>query len=172
MGTYEDITASGFNIADILDSFNQASKDKGEKANKFKSEAASPSKILDAEKSEAKKSESEKKKLENLETQDGSTGKKKAEVEMIAPEIKHEGGIKLQDFVDLFSFSIGNFGIFLYCLFSITCAVLQLVPSYVLAEWSDLPLEEQQAQSHWMWWFVGSTVAFMVFVFARSLLMQ
>lgn len=76
MGTYEDITEAGFNIKDILDSFNQANKDneeKDNKATKFKSEAASPSKISpskikEGEKSEARKSESEKKKNENLET--------------------------------------------------------------------------------------------------------
>lgn len=43
---------------------------------------------------------------------------------MVAPEIKHEGGIKWQDFVDLFSFTIGRFGIFLYVLFSFLCAIL------------------------------------------------
>lgn len=47
LGSFEDITAAGFNIKDILDSFNQANKDNEDKneKTKFKAEAESPTKI-------------------------------------------------------------------------------------------------------------------------------
>lgn len=36
LGSFEDITAAGFNIKDILDSFNQANKDNEDKNEKTK----------------------------------------------------------------------------------------------------------------------------------------
>ena len=38
LGSYEDITASGFNIKDILDSFNQTNKDNSSPKKAFKKE--------------------------------------------------------------------------------------------------------------------------------------
>lgn len=90
---------------------------------------------------------------------------------MVVDEIKHEGGIKFQDFVDLFSFSIGKCGIFLYIFISILCAVLQLLPSYILAEWTDLPLEEQQSGTSYVWMFVVSTILFIALNFGRCYMM-
>lgn len=59
LGSYEDITASGFNIKDILDSFNQTNKDNAKSPKKaFKKEQSSASpKKLGERTSEKKKEE-------------------------------------------------------------------------------------------------------------------
>ena len=91
---------------------------------------------------------------------------------MVVEDFKHEGGITFQDYVDLFSFSIGKCGIFLYWFMSILCALLQLLPSYILATWTALPFEEQQSETQYIWGFVASTLCYMVLSFARSYMMQ
>ena len=59
LGSFEDITAAGFNIKDILDSFNQANKDNEDKdeKNKFQAESASPSKIVEKKDRSPKKTD-------------------------------------------------------------------------------------------------------------------
>ena len=59
IGSYEDITASGFNIKDILDSFNQANKDKASPKKAFKKEPSSASPKKTGETSPSKKKEGE-----------------------------------------------------------------------------------------------------------------
>lgn len=140
LGSYEDITAAGFNIKDILDSFNQANKDNKDKdadKSKFKAEATSPTKVEKKELSPSKTSEKKKDETEK----DTDKEKEKKEFNMVVDEIKHEGGINFKDYVDLFSFSSGKFGIFMYSFLSITSALLQLLPSYILATWTALPFE-------------------------------
>lgn len=59
-------------------------------------------------------------------------------------EQKIEGGVGLQDYLNLFSFTIlGCGGLVLYVVVSILCSLLQLVPSYALAVWTALPKDEQ-----------------------------
>lgn len=63
-------------------------------------------------------------------------------INLVDEDKKVEGGISLKDYRDLFSFSIGSLGIFIFWSLAIIACLLQLVPSYVLATWSGMPLEE------------------------------
>ena len=145
MGTYEEINAT-FNIKDILDSYNQSLK-KGtedDKENntqkKFSAEDASPSK--------PKEEATPAKKNENVVTEanDKEAEKKKEkdkQQDLVVAEEKFEGGVTFKDYLNHFSFTVlGCGGLFLYAFISILCALLQLAPSYVLAKWTSLPLQE------------------------------
>ena len=59
LGSYEDITASGFNIKDILDSFNQTNKDNSSPKKAFKKEQSSASPNKQKEITAEKKKEGE-----------------------------------------------------------------------------------------------------------------
>lgn len=131
MGSYAEITSTGFNIKDILDSYNKALGAKegtGGEALKFKDEVkrgaepTSPSKLTEAQ-------------LEELKTN------KKKKQNLIVDEEKFEDDIGFKDYKNLFSFSIGIWAIILYAFVSISTALLQLAPSYVLVIWSSMTLE-------------------------------
>lgn len=64
LGSYEDITASGFNIKDILDSFNQTNKENASPKKAFKKEpsSASPKKVGEASAEQKVERTAEKKK--------------------------------------------------------------------------------------------------------------
>lgn len=57
LGSYEDITASGFNIKDILDSFNQTNKENASPKKAFKKETFSASPNKEKERTAEKKKE-------------------------------------------------------------------------------------------------------------------
>ena len=119
-GSYEKIVETGFNIKDILDSFNVALKDKaGENKKdkgKFTKEEVSPAKKTEKE-SPVKKTEVNA--VTTMENED-----KKKVVDLVVPEKMIEGGIGFKDYRDLFSFSLGICGIFLYIFVSIAASLL------------------------------------------------
>lgn len=166
-GSYEKIVETGFNIKDILDSFNVALKDKAEdnKADKgkFKKEEVSPEKKTEKE-SPSKKTEA------NAVTTVGNEDKKKV-VDLVVPEKRIEGGVGFKDYRELFSFSLGICGIILYAFISIAASLLQLAPSYVISIWTSKELEEQQDKIY-MQLFVFGIIGYMIFVFFRSVLLQ
>ena len=119
-GSYEQIVETGFNIKDILDSFNVALKDKaGENKKdkgKFMKEEVSPAKKTEKE-SPIKKTEANA--ITTMENED-----KKKVVDLVVPEKRIEGGVGFKDYRDLFSFSLGICGIFFYIFVSIASSLL------------------------------------------------
>jgi hypothetical protein len=65
-----------------------------------------------------------------------------ATTQMITAEEKIEGGITYQDFKNMFSFSIGSSAIWIYVLLSCLVSFVQLIPSFIIAKWTALPLQE------------------------------
>lgn len=132
-GNYEQITSTGFNIKDILDSYNKAlgakENEKGDNALKFKdeikrgAEPTSPSKMTE----------------EQIEAMKNNKIKKQ---NLIVDEEKFDDDIGFKDYKNLFSFSIGIWAIIIYGFVSITTALLQLAPSFILVTWSSMNLEE------------------------------
>jgi hypothetical protein len=57
-------------------------------------------------------------------------------------EEKAVGNVGLKDWLDLLSYSIGCSALVIYILLSIISSIAQLVPSYILAYWSAMSLEE------------------------------
>ena len=95
--------------------------------------------------------------------------KKKPEFDLITAEEKDHGPVTFQDYRNFFSFSIGTSAIFIYATISIACSVLQMLPTYIVTLWTSLPPDEQQKQRHYLWYFLGSALAYMVVVLMRSL---
>jgi len=87
-------------------------------------------------------------------------------------EKKMEGNIGLRDYMNLFSFSIGSTAIVIYFLIAIATSLIQLVPSFVLAKWTKMDLEEQQEATDYMWIFTGCVIGFMLLVFLRATVCQ
>lgn len=117
LGSYSDLEATGYNIKDILDSFNNALTAKDGEKNKFKdevkkTESAAPSPV---KKEEEKKEEEPKK--EKPAAADASK-------DLIVAEEKFEEGVGLRDYLNLFSFSIGAWAILIYFLIAVASAVL------------------------------------------------
>lgn len=160
-GSYEEIIQTGFNIKDILDSYNKALTAQEGQKNKFKDEKK---KTNDASPSPTKLSESEPAKKQS---QQHDSAK-----DLVQAEQKFEDDIGFQDYRNLFSFTIGCWGILLYAAISVITTLLQMAPSYVLVLWSSLTLEEQQKDNTWMLLFVGSIILFMVFGILRSISIQ
>ena len=66
-------------------------------------------------------------------------GEKKdaAQVNMIAPEVDIEGGVKLIDYKRFFNFSYGMCGFTLMMLVFTIASILQLAPSYWISHWAE-----------------------------------
>ena len=145
LGTYEEITETGFNISEILDSYNKAMtvSDNKEAKKEFLTEKDQKKKDQDrpAVGNTTKKivEEEEEAEEEGKEKKE----KEKQQEDLIVAEEKMEGGVGLKDFVNLFSFSVGSSAIVIYIILSIICAALQLAPSYILSSWTRLSQEEQ-----------------------------
>ena len=66
-------------------------------------------------------------------------------INLISPETREEGTIKLRDYRDIFSYSVlGVFGFFILFIVCSITSVLQLLPSLWLTRWVEGNLEEQQ----------------------------
>ena len=78
---------------------------------------------------------------ENLETQ---VEKKKNTGDLHVAEEVEQGHVRLQDFVNLLSYSIGNFGFVLFFLIAISAALCQLYTTYWVSVWTTQDFEEQQ----------------------------
>lgn len=72
----------------------------------------------------------------------GAADKKQAD--LVVAEERLSGNVGWQDYKNLFSFSIGVAAIFLYVFVALAAAVLQLGPSWAIARFTNLSLEEQQ----------------------------
>ena len=128
-GSYDDIVKTGFNIKDILDSYNQAMQEEdfgdGQKKQEFTKEklpaavvdriqeSAQPQKGNSGAKGETVgKQEERKPDAVEAPTKEGDQNKK---LDLVVAEEKLEGGIGFQDFSNLFSFSpCGLCGLFLF----------------------------------------------------------
>jgi hypothetical protein len=104
LGSFDEITQAGFNIKDILDSFNQANKDEankddqGKKETFKKEENSSPNKTVDVSPIAAKE-ESKLLKVDSKTTLAvEEVQEKKKEINLIEAEKKSEGGISLKDY--------------------------------------------------------------------------
>ena len=81
---------------------------------------------------------------EIIETEYG-TKKVNTPINLISPETREEGTIKLRDYRDFFSYSVlGVFGFFILFIVCSITSVLQLLPSLWLTRWVEGNLEEQQ----------------------------
>ena len=58
----------------------------------------------------------------------------------------------------------------LYSIISIICSLIQLGPTYVLSIWTAQTLADQQSETLYWKLFMGTSVAFMIFTFLRSLI--
>jgi len=163
-GTYEEIVETGFNIKDILDSFNNAMKTESKDEKKeFTKElvAVSPSKVKEAAVEQEKAASTAVATTAGVEEKKGQ--------DLIVAEEKIDGSIGLKDYRNMFSFSIGSSAMVIYAIISIVCSVLQLAPSYILASWTSLDLEGQQEASHLANLYIASILVYMVMVMMRSL---
>ena len=104
-GNYQEIISTGFDIEEILKSYNQQLKD-GKKSTT--TEGYSPEK--------AKEKTAERKK--EVDTRD-----KKGSGDLLVAEDKDQGGIKLADIRNYLSYSFGNFGFVLFFIFQTACAL-------------------------------------------------
>lgn len=135
-GTYEELTATGYNIKDILDSYNNSmtQKNAGEDKQKFTDEKKKTAGEIEKDKKvdEAKK--------------DAAKDKDKthdAAKDLIVEEDKFDEGVGVRDYLNLFSFSIGCWALLIFAIISIVSAALQLAPSYLLVIWSKKTIKEQ-----------------------------
>jgi hypothetical protein len=101
-------------------------------------------------------------------TAGGEDKEKDKKQNLVVEEETLHGNIGLRDYMNLFSFSIGNAAIIIYIILAVVTSLVQLIPSYVITKWTAMDLEGQQERSDLMWLFVGSTLGYMVFVFIRS----
>ena len=128
-GSYDDIVKTGFNIKDILDSYNQAMQDEdagdGQKKQGFTKEKL-PAAVVDGAQGSVQpqrgnfgakgeavdKQEEGKADAVEAATKEGDQNKK---LDLVVAEEKLEGGIGFRDFSNLFSFSpCGLCGLFLF----------------------------------------------------------
>lgn len=127
-GSYDDIVKTGFNIKDILDSYNQAMQDKdsedGQKKQEFTKEKlpaasagraqepAQPQNETKAKEETVGKQGERKVDAVEAQTKEGDQNKK---LDLVVAEEKLEGGIGFRDFSNLFAFSpCGLCGLFLF----------------------------------------------------------
>ena len=134
LGSYAEITATGFNIKDILDTFNQTMKTGNSAGAKEKHSA------------EKKVEEKPKEALSKVETTTQATqgAVEKKQADLVVAEERLDGNVGWQDYKNLFSFSIGVTAIFLYIFVALAASVVQLGPSWSIAKLTALSLEEQQ----------------------------
>jgi ATP-binding cassette subfamily C (CFTR/MRP) protein 4 len=155
LGSYQEILESGFNIREIIESFNKAYSGKidtsKETVKKFKDEAVIP---IMAIKSSLQKSPT------------GTKTEKKQDLVMEEENI--EGGVGFLDYKNMFSYSIGQSAIWIYLCISIVAALLQLVPSYAMVMWSSESSQGQYDDAFWPLTFAVSIVLFMIFSMLRS----
>ena len=92
--------------------------------------------------------------------------KGKAQINLIAPEIKDVGGVSFKDYLNFLSFGSGSCGLILYFVINFATAFAQIIPSYLVAEWTTNDLEEQQ-NPFYPRLFGGFIVVYVVLAFAR-----
>ena len=98
----------------------------------------------------------------------GTGGPEERQVNLIAPESLAAGGVTFQDYRNFLSFGAGCGGMILFFAINVATALAQIVPSYLLAEWTSLPLEEQQ-NAYYPKLFGGFILLYVCLAFVRSL---
>lgn len=107
-GSFSEICSTGFNIKDILDSYNQSLQDKGEVKKEFTNEVS---------KSPAKKKEEKTPLAATVPTADKQQN-------LVVSEEKLDGNIGLKDYSNMMSFSIGNIALVLYLAISVATSLI------------------------------------------------
>jgi hypothetical protein len=150
-GDYSEVVKTGFNIKDILDSFNKALKaqdakdakpEKDAKEIKPEKEWADKCKVEDAPKWAPEKEATEKCPVPEPMKEDLAIKLKPSDVVLTSPETEHPP-VSFQDWRNFFSFSSGMPGMIVFAIIAIATSVMQMAPTYVMSIWSALPLEEQ-----------------------------
>ena len=104
----------------------QEEEKKKDKKKVFEKEVTSPERKKESSPTKAKEGEKDEAKGGDL---------------MVAEEID-KGSFTIQDFKNMFKFSVGNWGFFLYLFFAFSTAFCQLVTTYWVSRWSDTDFEE------------------------------
>mmetsp|Transcript_19142 Transcript_19142/g.32631 ORF Transcript_19142/g.32631 Transcript_19142/m.32631 type:complete len:690 (+) Transcript_19142:1244-3313(+) len=192
IGSYSDILSTGFNIKDILDSYNQALKSNpNQTETKFEDEKKGygrdlfqSQELLEPEdvqissqraslKREVKSESGDITRRVNPESQREMQTQIQLqppkEEKLIVAEEKLSGNIRFEDYRNLFSYSMGAFSIFIYLFLSSLASGLQLAPSYILSKWTKLPFQEQQEESVYSYLLIGSILGFIVVAFVRGI---
>ena len=130
MGTYQEITETGFNIKDILDTYNQAMQEKeGDQGKKFEKEEEGP-----VEQAEEKEEE----------VDEETKAKRRKESDLIVAEDKGRD-VTFKDFADYLSFTNVCAATTVTLGISLAIAVIQLLPNYIVSVWTKQDYETQQA---------------------------
>lgn len=150
-GSYDEITETGFNIKDILDSYNQAMQSTDQEGNQFAKEVAPAA--------EAKQIEKAEKRPEPKKTQD-----------LIAAEQKRETFVTAQDYLNILSYSPSTcLSIFLMTFLTVVVCLVQMVPNYIVSIWTKMSLEEQQESGEMLYLFNGFILGFLVLSIVRGM---
>ena len=91
----------------------------------------------------------------------------KGEQEEEQSEEQEGGAVGIQDFKNLFSFSVGNCGFFLYFFFCFAAAFCQLYTTYWISFWTSQDFEEQQ-KSIYPTLFGVLIIVYCILVFIRA----
>jgi len=132
IGCYDDITKTGFDIEEILKSYNAQLA--GKKSAMYAKETEKRVVIAD-------KKSTTKDKADDLATE--ATEKKKPSGDLHTAEEVEKGSVSIQDFKNLLSFSVGHWGFVLYFAISISAAGCQLFTTYWVSLWVNQDMEEQ-----------------------------
>lgn len=192
VGSYKEISASGFNIKEILDSFNNALKKiKDEGISDEDDELIDEVDVADERTAvmvdEIKVSKlsrklsvmSRKSKRNLLEKENRKEGEEEEEVkpepkpegeDLVVPEQKIEGSISWSVYSAIFKFSsLGVSALILFLLLNLSGTVCLIAPSYIISTWASLPLEEQQEQNIFPILLSAAIVGLIVFGLLRSI---
>lgn len=80
--------------------------------------------------------------------------------DLINPEQKIEGGVTLQDYRNMLSFSKNSWASSIIIGLNLVSTLAQLMPSYIVSLWVGQTREEQQSSNLYPIWF-GSSVLFL-----------
>jgi len=130
MGNYQEIISTGFDIEEILKSYNQqlSKKQKEEDGKKNPAKGFSAEKIKEKGTGERKKEKSD---------------KEKGSGDLLVAEEKDTGRIMYQDIKNYIGYSYGNKGIVMFVTFQVLCALCQLYSTYWVSYWTERDFEEQ-----------------------------
>ena len=87
---------------------------------------------------------------------------------MIIEEEADTGDVTIGDLNNYLSFSFGCWSYWMYFIFGLVSALLQLYTTYFVSDWSNKPFEEQQ-RSYYPIVFGISVLVYMLFTFLRGL---
>ena len=121
-GDYDTIIQTGFDIEEILKSFNQQLQD-----TKDNKQFVKETNAADGPQQTSKSRE---------EPSEEKVPQAKKEENLIVEEDVETGSMSLNDFKKMLAFSTGNIGFFLYFFFCFTTAFCQLYTTFWVSQWS------------------------------------